>query len=171
VVSRVDPIKRVDLLLDMLDQHPSLRQLHYDVFGTGWDLESLRERAGTQHPMVRFHGFSDRIPEAIARSDLLLHLCPEEPFGLAILEAMAARVPVLVPDRGGASTLVEPDISGVRFSANDLADLAVHLQALHQMPASGLNRLAEAGYQRVRSHYSSSVRLNDYRQLIADLTP
>ncbi len=171
VVSRVDPIKRVDLLLDMLDQHPSLRQLGYDVYGTGWDLEKLRERAAANHPMVHFHGFSERIPEAIAQSDLLLHLCPEEPFGLAILEAMAARVPVLVPDRGGAATLVEPGVSGIRFSANDPSDLAARLKALSEMPAEGLNRLAEAGYQRVRYHYSSAVRLNDYRQLIAPIIP
>lgn len=171
VVSRIDPIKRVDLLLDLLDRHPSLRQLEYDVYGTGWDLESLRARAAAQHPMVHFHGYSDRIPEAIAQSDLLLHLCPEEPFGLAILEAMAARVPVLVPDQGGAATLIEPEVSGVQFTANETTDLAARLEALREMPAGGLNCLAEAGYERIRSRYSSSVRLNEYRQLIAELLP
>lgn len=171
IVSRVDPIKRVDLLLDMLDQHPQLRQLEYDVFGAGWDLDTLRERAMKDHPMVRFHGFSDRIPEAMAQSDLLLHLCPDEPFGLAILEAMAARVPVLVPDRGGSATLVEPGVSGFRFKGNDADHLADRLQSLITLPAADLNRIAEAGRLRVRSHYSSSARLDDYRHLIGALLP
>ena len=42
------------------------------------------------------------VAAAIADADLLVHLCPVEPFGLAILEAMAAAVPVLVPNSGGA---------------------------------------------------------------------
>lgn len=169
LVSRVDPIKRIDLLLDMLDQHPDLRKLTYDVYGTGWDLENLRKRAETHHPMVRFHGFSDEIPQAMTRADLLLHLCPEEPFGLAILEAMAAGVPVLVPDRGGAAALVEPNVSGFRFSANAASELSDRLRTLSGLSASELNRIADAGLDRVRTRYSSSARLADYRQLISGL--
>lgn len=169
VVSRVDPIKRVDLLLDVLDRHPPLRQLTYDVYGAGWDLDTLRERAGVHHPMVHFHGFSNRIPQAMIQADLMLHLCPEEPFGLAILEAMAARVPVMVPDRGGAAPLIEPAVSGFRFAANDTEALAQQLHAVMGLSARNLNRIADAALVRLRSTYSSTARLADYRQLIQGL--
>lgn len=169
VVSRIDPIKRIDLLFEALDSHPELRQLDYDVFGTGWDYERLQARAARDHPMVRFHGFSDRVAEAIAQADLLLHLCPEEPFGLAILEAMAARIPVLVPDRGGAAVLIEPGISGFHFTANDSHSLSQQLKTLQIASKRELNDIVSAAADRLLSHYSSSVRLADYRHLLQDL--
>jgi hypothetical protein len=150
VVSRVDPIKRVDLLLDALDRHLQLGSLEYSVYGTGWDLDALRARSQRDHPTVRFHGYSDRIPEALCESDLLLHLCPEEPFGLAILEAMAAGLPVLLPDSGGAAGLIEPEVSGWRFRANDPDDLAAQLGRIAGLSSAVLNRVAAAADRRAR---------------------
>lgn len=104
VVSRADPIKRLDLLLDALDRTPELGKLAIRVCGSGEDLYKLRQRAQTSHPNVNFLGFTDDVPAELAAADLLVHLCPVEPFGMAIIEAMAAGLPVLVPDTGGAST-------------------------------------------------------------------
>ena len=165
VISRVDPIKRIDLLLDALDLAPSLRSLEIRVLGTGWELEKLRARAGQDHPNVTFVGFTDQVEQELADSDLLLHLCPVEPFGLAILEAMAAYVPVLLPNEGGAAGLVVSGLSGLHFQANDAHDLARQLTALQSADADDLNQLAENGHQRLLTQYSSSTRLNDYRTL------
>lgn len=169
VVSRVDPIKRIDLLLDALDRHPPLAALNFQVYGTGWDLEALRERAMRTHRQVNFAGFSDRIPEAIQQSDALLHTCPVEPFGLAILEAMAARVPVLVPDQGGAAGLVEPGISGFHFTAGDPDALAAALLKLAGLPAMNLNQIVLAAAARLSAHYSGTAGMAAYRNLFAEL--
>ena len=169
VVSRVDPIKRIELLLDALDGHPELAGLHFTIYGTGWDLATFRERAARTHPNVHFAGFSDRIPEAMRQSDLLLHTCPVEPFGLAILEAMAAEVPVLVPDRGGAAGLIEPGVSGFRFKSDDPEALAEALLAIAGTPALTLNRIVAAASRRLREHYSSTAGMDAYRKLFAEL--
>ena len=165
VISRVDPIKRIDLLLDALDIAPSLHSLEIRVLGTGWDLEKLRERARQDHPNVTFAGFSDQVENELAASDLLLHLCPIEPFGLAILEAMAAQVPVLLPNQGGAAGLIEAGLSGLHFQANDVHDLARQLSYLQSASADYLNKLADNAHQRLLQQYSSDARLNDYRTL------
>jgi glycosyltransferase involved in cell wall biosynthesis len=169
IVSRVDPIKRIDLLLDTLDRYPELSDLPVRIFGTGWDLETLRARAQASHPQVDFAGFSGQVAEVLAASDLLLHLCPVEPFGLAILEAMAAGVPVLVPDVGGAADLVENGVSGCHFRANDADALAVALTQLRQYSPDRLNALVAAADQRLHEQYSSSAGLQNYRNLFAEL--
>lgn len=169
VVSRVDPIKRIDLLLDCLDRHPALKSLNFRICGTGWDLEALRERAEKQHPNVVFEGFSDRIPQVLAESDLLLHLCPCEPFGLAILEAMAVGIPVLVPDAGGAASLIEPGISGFQFRAGDARDLGVVLEEVAGLPAAGINGVVAAADTRLRERYSSKAGLERYANLFKEL--
>jgi glycosyltransferase involved in cell wall biosynthesis len=169
VVSRVDPIKRIDLLLDALDRHPGLDDLPIRIFGTGWDFDALRARALPTHPHVVFEGYSGLIEALLASSDLLLHLCPVEPFGLAILEAMAAGVPVLVPDQGGAAGLVEDGVSGFHFRANDADALAAALTRLRQAPAAELNAVVAAADQRLKTCYSSSACLDNYRNLFAEL--
>lgn len=173
VVSRVDPIKRIDVLLDALELDPSLGHLDIRILGTGWDLDSLRERARQHHPNVNFVGFSDNVAEELAATDLLLHCCPVEPFGLAILEAMAAKAPLLLPDQGGAAALIptldiaDAACAGLHFQANNPQDLAKQLHALQTASAEQLNRMADNAWQRLWQHYSSQARLNDYRDQFA----
>lgn len=170
VVSRVDPIKRIALLLDALDGHPELGDLPIRIFGTGWEFGALQARAKASHPNVVFEGFSEQVEEQIAASDLLLHLCPVEPFGLAILEAMAAGVPVLTPDQGGAAGLVDDAVSGFHFRANDADHLAAVLTKLRLASAAELNALVAAADQRLKTRYSSSAGLESYRNLLVELT-
>ncbi|NOS87935.1 MAG: glycosyltransferase family 4 protein [Methylococcaceae bacterium] len=165
VVSRLDPIKRIDVLLDALDLAPELNALDIRILGTGWEQEQLTARARQNNPHVNFVGFTDKVADELAHTDLLLHLCPTEPFGLAILEAMAAKVPVLLPNAGGAAGLIEDKVSGVHFQANDAADLVQQLKRLQTASADTLNQLAEQGWQRLWQRYSSQARLNDYRVL------
>lgn len=169
IVSRVDPIKRIDLLFDALERHPELGKLNFRVLGAGWDLQKLRERATVNRLNIKLEGFCSNVPEILANSDLLLHLCPVEPFGLAILEAMAAGIPVLLPDQGGAAGLIETEVSGFLFRADDAEDLAGALDRIQQIPAARLNDVATAAIERLHKRYSEHVRLNDYRRLLEPL--
>ena len=170
VISRIDPIKRINVLLDALDLAPSLYNLEIRILGTGWDLETLSERARQSHPNVTFVGFTDQVEAELAASDLLLHLCPTEPFGLAILEAMAAKLPVLLPDQGGAAGLIEAGLSGLHFKANDAKDLVRQLSYLQTASAAELNKLADNAHQRLLECYSSSVGLKDYLAIFEPVT-
>jgi glycosyltransferase involved in cell wall biosynthesis len=166
VVSRLDPIKRVDVLLDALELAPDLHSLSIRVLGSGREAERLRERAARSHPNVTFVGFSEVVREELAAADLLLHLCPVEPFGLAILEAMAVGTPVLAPDTGGAATLIEEGISGFHFRANDAADLARRLRKLCTLAPKRLNAVVAEGDKALATRFSASERIADYRRLI-----
>jgi glycosyltransferase involved in cell wall biosynthesis len=168
VISRIDPIKRVDLLLDALDLAPELALLGIRVLGTGWELDKLRERAAVRHANVAFVGFTDGVAEELAASDLLIHLCPVEPFGLAVIEAMRAGVPVLAPDAGGAGSLVEDGVSGFHFRADDARDLAAKLKELMRAPAGSLNGVVAGGDRALATRFSPEERLKDYRKLIEE---
>ena len=166
VVSRLDPIKRVDLLFDTLDSFPELDGLEFRIFGSGRDMAKLKKRASESHPQVILEGFSNQVLEEMANSDLLLHLCPVEPFGLAILEAMAVGIPVLVPDRGGAKTLVQHGISGFQFSADDEKDLALWLLKLQKSPAQLLNQIVSNAQNTLKSRFSEQKGIAAYNDLL-----
>jgi len=166
VVSRVDPIKRIDLLLAALEREPRLCDLQFRIYGTGSELDRLRQQAARHHVNVTFAGFCDDIAAAMTRADLLLHLCPVEPFGLAILEAMAADLPVLVPDAGGAGALVRDGQTGFRFRADDPAALTESLLDLRDAPSRLLNQVVRGARLELESRFSERARLEDYRLLL-----
>jgi glycosyltransferase involved in cell wall biosynthesis len=168
MVSRMDPIKRVDVLMDALQQmQPAV--LRVDAYGAGWELEANRERAQQQNLSVEFHGFELHVESKLAQADLLIHTCPEEPFGLAILEAMAAGLPVLVPSTGGAATLVEDGVTGFHFAANEPAALAAKLREVASLSAERLNEVVDAADALMASRFSQQNIAAQYRGLIAEL--
>jgi glycosyltransferase involved in cell wall biosynthesis len=166
VVCRLDPMKRVELLLDALDQGPKeLGEITFTVYGIGSETDRLRERAAASHPNVRFPGYSAEIPQKMAEADLLVHTCPVEPFGLVILEAMAANLPVLVGDAAGPGGIVEDGVSGFKFKPDDAGDLARRLAELQSTPADTLNRIVAGGRKTVEETYSSKKMIERYREL------
>ena len=166
IVSRLDPLKRVDVLLDALERHPDLRELEFRVLGAGPQREALARRAAAGGLRVRFDGFAEDVQSAVAEADGLLHLCPVESFGLVVLEGMAARVPVLVPDQGGTRTIVDPGVSGFQFPANDADGLAAMLRRLATLPAHDIRRVVDAAAQRLVERYSETSCRPAYQALI-----
>jgi N-acetyl-alpha-D-glucosaminyl L-malate synthase BshA len=72
------------------------------------------------HDDVRFVGKQDQIEEIMLVSDLFLLPSEYESFGLAALEAMAAKVPVISTNAGG---LPEVNINGVTGFVADIGDI------------------------------------------------
>jgi N-acetyl-alpha-D-glucosaminyl L-malate synthase BshA len=69
---------------------------------------------------VRFLGKQDAIEEILSVSDLFLMPSQSESFGLAALEAMACKVPVISSNAGG---LPELNIEGVTGFLKDVGDV------------------------------------------------
>jgi N-acetyl-alpha-D-glucosaminyl L-malate synthase BshA len=69
---------------------------------------------------VRFLGKQDAIEEILSVSDLFLMPSQSESFGLAALEAMACKVPVISTNAGG---LPELNIEGVTGFLRDIGDV------------------------------------------------
>lgn len=144
---------------------PGLGAIRFDIYGSGEEATALRERA-RRHPNVTLHGFVPDAAAALASADLLLHTCPEEPFGLVLLEAFAAGVPVLVPNSGGAGDLVQHYVNGWHFSANDATALGQQLQVLATAPAALLNALALGGRQALAQAHDPQRQAQRYARLV-----
>ncbi|HRI22153.1 MAG TPA: N-acetyl-alpha-D-glucosaminyl L-malate synthase BshA [Panacibacter sp.] len=82
-------------------------------------MEVLAKELGVQED-VRFVGKQEQIEEILLVSDLFLLPSEYESFGLAALEAMAARVPVISTNTGG---LPEINIHGKTGYTADLGDV------------------------------------------------
>jgi len=73
---------------------------------------------------VRFLGKQDAIEEILSVSDLFIMPSQSESFGLAALEAMACKVPVISSNAGGLPELNVDGITGYLSNVGDVNDMA-----------------------------------------------
>ncbi len=90
-----DPLKALEVFKEVHAQIDA----KLVMLGSGSLEKTLRERAGGL-PIV-FPGWQDPAPY-LAQADVVLSTSPQESYGASIIEALAARVPVVAPDVGVA---------------------------------------------------------------------
>jgi glycosyltransferase involved in cell wall biosynthesis len=109
---------------------------HLLLIGTGENIESARALAarGPAAGQIHFLGPRSDVRRILGLVDVYLHPGREEGFGLAIVEAMLAGLPLAGAREGALKELIESGKTGVLFNpgdALDLADSIVFLAADH----------------------------------------
>lgn len=99
---------------------------------------------------IRFLGKQDAIEEILSISDLFIMPSGSESFGLAALEAMACKVPVISTTTGGLPELNMQGYSGFLSEVGDIDDMASNAvriiendQVLQKFKENALNRAKE----------------------------
>lgn len=93
-----------------------------------------------------------KLGELYATSALLLAPARFEPFGIALLEAMSAGIPVIALDRGAAREIVVDGVTGTLLADPEpraLADAALDWLSNRER----VTRAGEAARERVRAHF------------------
>lgn len=75
---------------------------------------------------VRFLGKQDAVEEILSVSDLFIMPSESESFGLAALEAMACKVPVITSNAGGLPELNIDGVTGFMDNVGDVEAMAKH---------------------------------------------
>jgi glycosyltransferase involved in cell wall biosynthesis len=119
------------------------------------DLESLR-RALALEDCVRFLGFRDDAARLLQAADVFLLPSKSEGLPLSVLEAQAARVPVIGAAIPGIQEVVEDGRTGLLVNGDDPGGYAERLQLLYREPDTGA-RLADAAASQVAREHSWSV--------------
>lgn len=103
-----------------------------------------------------------------ASSDVFIFPSTTETLGNVVLEALASGIPAVVVDRGGPQDLIRYGSNGYIAHANDIGDIARHLQMLLQ--DEGMRRrMGEAGRASASSRKWEEINdglLDSYRRVI-----
>jgi glycosyltransferase involved in cell wall biosynthesis len=111
MVSRLEPIKRVDLAIEAVAQTPDVR---LNIAGEGSErkmLEKLARKRGVDGRVYFLGHLVDPRP-AIAASDAFINCTREEGLGLAVIEAAAMQRPAVAFDGGGTPEIVQDRQTG-----------------------------------------------------------
>jgi glycosyltransferase involved in cell wall biosynthesis len=110
----------------------------YQTQGSQFSEQELRELTSVLQiaDNVEFIGFQENIAEVYRWLDIVVHASTQpEPFGLAIIEAMACAKPTIVSQAGGAAELFTHNYDAVGVQPGDRAALASAIQHLIDNPA------------------------------------
>jgi len=172
-VGRLARNKGLPLLIEALAALPPAARRPIVLMGRDWGLlaevRSLAERLGVAE-LVRPIGHVESLPayRAVIRHARALVLPSEwEAFGLVLLEAMAAGVPVVATAVGGVPEVLDGGRAGRLVPYGDAAALAAALRATLEDP-DGTRRLVAAGSRRARA-YDWSVATERHRALYREL--
>jgi len=156
-VGLLDRVKRLDRFLEMLalarERTPGLRGV---IIGDGPErstLERLAQERGLLPNGVQFLGRRRDVPRLLRQADVFVLTSQHEGFPNVLLEAMAARLPVVTTPAGDSARVVADGVVGYVVPFDDVAGMAQRVGELVERPALR-RRLGEAGRQRVEQRYS-----------------
>jgi glycosyltransferase involved in cell wall biosynthesis len=160
-IGRLDhSIKGQHVLLDALNRLVHARginNINVDFIGEGKSLEFLQNLARSYQleNHVNFLGIKDRsyIYEHLKDYDLFVQPSLHEGFGLTVIEAMSAKVPVLVADIDGPAEIIENGRYGFLFSVGNSDDCAKAI--IDIINTYGSNEIME----KINSAYTRATKL------------
>ncbi len=173
VLAAIEPWKGQDLALEAVAplNGVELTLAGATISGQETDyLSDLRARASEPDLVgrVSFPGWVDSTA-ALADSTLLLHTAPEEPFGRALIDAMAAGRPVVAFDSAGPAEIVTPDCGRLVPQG----DLAAMTMAIHQLTSDPqlCRAMGAAGRRRVASQFDAATQALRWQRAALSLAP
>ena len=163
IVGRIAPWKGQDLFLQAFaqafphDRHRAV-VIGAPLFGEDEFADRLKALAGDLGVAgrVEFRGFRSDIGHELARLHILVHASrTAEPFGLAVVEGMAAGLAVVAADAGGPAEVITPGVDGVLYRLGDVGALAGSMRDLAR--SAELRSALGARARRTAEAYRSDV--------------
>jgi len=153
----------IDAAVQVANRHPDVE---FHLAGDGPLRDALMARAGARAVQDRFHfkGYCDDVPTLLAASDLLVLPSRSEASPNALIEAMAAGLPVVATPVGGIPELITPHVNGELVPPDDPHALADCLLDLMERPVYA-RALGAAARAHVEQRYSFDRMVSSFETL------
>ena len=170
-IGNLDYVKNHRFMLNVLAEvRREGRSLTLDVFGEGplrKDLLAQTRSLGLEE-QVRFRGFRRDVRDSLPRYRAYVHASYSESFCLAIVEAMAAGLPIVAANIGPISELVDDGVEARFWPLDDPAGAAATLIELLDSEPARL-KTAQAAYERFRSEFDADLIVPQLMSFLREL--
>ena len=151
-VGRMVPFKRPELFIKIASAMVAKNDKYFFIMvGDGPELESCKELI-TEYSLDEYFellGFRRDIPDILQLFDALLFTSEGEGFGIVIIEAMAAGIPVFSINDGAVTEIIRHEENGILLDMLDPENLARQIIDVY-----GNNKLIE----KIKKHSVKDVR-------------
>ena len=158
-VGNLDLVKNHRFLLDVLAEARRAGKIFsLDIFGDGPCREDLMRQVSSLglERQVRFRGFRPDVRDFLPGYRVCVHASYSESLPLAIIEAMAAGLPVVAGDTGGIGELCDDGVEARFWPLDDPARAADMLIDLLENEPARL-KAAQAAQERFRREHDAAV--------------
>jgi glycosyltransferase involved in cell wall biosynthesis len=128
--------------------------------------ESARDANLSSH--VHFLGFRDDVSRVLQEADVFVHTAAADPHPRAVVEAMAARLPVVAFAVDGVEETVVDGVTGHLVEAGNRSALAAAVLDLLTSPETR-SRMGTAGRDRAERCFSADATTRQVRHIITDV--
>jgi alpha-1,6-mannosyltransferase len=122
-ISRHHPEKRLGTLIDGFKAASQEKPMALIVFGDG-PIRKYVDFKANKAEYVKLMGFTenrDELANILASCDYFVHGSSAETYGIVVAEAVCSGLPVVVPDRGGAEDIANPEIAETYHPGDEAA--------------------------------------------------
>jgi len=131
------------------------------------ELKNLVTHLGLKGRVI-FGGKSDHVPSILKMCDGKILASQKEAFGAALVEAMAASLPVIATRSGGPEEIVVDGETGWLVNAGDPEALAEAIRDFYNNPQKR-HRFGQAGFERAQKLYNVDLMVQRYEALYAEV--
>ncbi len=175
LIGRISPWKGQDVFLDAAkivhDKYPNVR---FQIVGDALFGENEFKAAVLKQchdlgldGVVSWLGFRNDVPEIMAKLDCVVHASTlGEPFGMVIIEAMAAGRPVIATDGGGVPEIVTNAQDGSLVPMKDASAMAGAMIEMLQSPER-TRELANNARKTVAENFSIEKTLDGIEKVLS----
>ncbi len=173
-VANINPWKGLDVFLNAAAlihiDHPTAA---FCIAGDWTNLElvlTLKQQADLLGiaSCVHFIGHVEDVAELLMSSDIFTLLSRSEGFPNVVLEAMAARLPIVATAVGGTPEAITDGVNGLLVENGDAVAAAEHISNLISDKALA-TRISQAGRQTVETNFSLDKMLQQHIELYTTL--
>lgn len=117
---------------------------------------------------VRFTGHLDDVSAALACLDVYVSTSRREGLSVAVIEALAAGLPCVITEAGGARELVDDGQNGFVLPCGEVAGLSRRVTELLDAPERA-RLMGQAGRRRAEAMFDERVMTSRYQQAYEDI--
>lgn len=154
-VGRLEKVKNVETLIRAFYQL-SDKSITLIIVGDGRErhkLENLVKELQLENQII-FKGFQSNPSQFLSEADLFVLPSFSEGFGIAAVEAMLLKIPVLATQVGGIPEFIRHNDNGWLFNPNSIEDLVEKLKHILKYTNGQRLRIGEQGYLDVKSIFT-----------------
>lgn len=161
-IGRLAPEKRIGDIVEAIARLNRTTPCTLTIFGEG----PLRDAIAAQitqlglNERIQLAGnvSHDQVMARLGNADVLIHAADSEPFGLAMIEAMACGLPVVATRSSGAQEIVDHGVTGFLSPCADVDALVSSTLKLAEDPALR-RRMGDAGRERAERLFSLEAHM------------
>jgi len=158
----------------LVDALSALRKKNIDAYlvliGDGPERDNLIQRSCDLNvsKYVNLIGYTENIGDWLNEFDIYINPTLDEGFGIAVVEAMLAKVPVIAAAAGAHNEIIEDNINGLLYEPNNLTSLVDKIENLYG-DSSACDTIIKNAVSIAENNYSPKVYSQKYHDIIDNM--